>query len=130
MTEPVVDTADLPSGVWPCTHCKAPVVIRMVRDRRRWPFDRALLPAEEVPEYLRYVPVPSGHGVVMVPAADMSPRRIEGIRWYAQRHTCAAWLRWFRDKRTAEQAARDDEVGSIADALAEVLGLSVDRPNR
>lgn len=116
MTEP------RPAGVWPCQHCTAPVVIRQIRDGRRWPFDRALLLEDDVPEQLRFVPVRAGHGVIMLPATDMAPRRLEGIRWFAQRHTCAAWLRW----RDAQRRARRDELDvgmDIHDALIEALGL-------
>lgn len=116
MTEP------LAPGVWPCTHCKSPIVIRQIRDGRRWPFDRLMLSEDDVPEPLRFVPVPWGHGVLMLPAADMAPRRLEGVRWFAQRHTCAAWLRWYNENRKARQAEDDDDM-SIHHALIKALGL-------
>lgn len=103
-------------GAVPCRHCGATVVIRQIRDGRRWPFDRALRAAADVAEPLRYVPVAGGGHVVMVPAADMADRKLEGVRWFATRHTCAAWFMAHRRRDAAE-------VDSLADALAEVFGL-------
>jgi hypothetical protein len=121
-----ISPADLPPGVWLCQHCTSPVVIRPIRDGRRWPFERTMQSADDAAEDMRFVPVRSGHGTVMVPARDMAPRRLEAIRWFAVRHTCAEWLRWFRDQQEARRNAREDADHSFADALEQILGMSED----
>lgn len=106
----------LPSGVWACKHCGEPVVIRQIRGGRRWPFNRALVAAEDLPENLRYVPQHAGWGIIMVPASDMNPYRLKDVRWYAERHTCAQWL-------MSHRRERNDDVESLGDALAAALGF-------
>jgi hypothetical protein len=118
-------TEMLAPGVWPCKHCESPVVIRQLRGRR-WPFDRALQRADDVPEELRFVPVRAGHGVIMLPSRDMAPRRLEGIVWFAQRHTCAEWLRWYRDQRQRQLDAAADRHHDLHETLAQIFGLADD----
>lgn len=117
VAEAAAGTGELPPGVWECTHCKDPVVIRVIRDGRRWPFDRALVEAADVAEDLRFVPTRAGGVIVMVPVSDVSERRLQGVRWFARRHTCVQWL---MAQRAQLEAARDQD-GGFADALLQLL---------
>lgn len=95
------------TGVQPCRYCDRPVVLRQLVTGKARPFNQALAAAADVPEEQRYVPVPSGRVVVMVPATNLSERRLEGVRWYAELHTCVQWLRAQSERRYATDSLAD-----------------------
>ena len=103
----------------PCWHCGQPVVIRVLRSGTSKPFDNKLSAPDVVAEACRYVPVRSEHGLVMVPASDLSTRRLEGIRWFATLHECVQGLRIWQDKRDTSR------LGEIQQEIAAVLGIDL-----
>lgn len=107
------------SGARPCEHCGRLIVFRSLRTGHPRPFDRKLLPPDQVGETARYVPTQVGGRVIMVPALDVAPRRLEAVRWFAVIHECAEGLRAWREKRDA------DDMISLQRQLAAVLGVDL-----
>lgn len=101
------------SSAIPCRWCQRPIVIRMVRGGRLWPFNVAMFAAGD-DAGSGFVPVSSAGRVVMVPAVEMSPARLAGVRWLASRHVCAEWAAQNRDV---------GEVEGLASALARVFAV-------
>jgi len=105
-----------------CRHCEEQIMICQLRDGKWLPFNLAMI--EAAPDAVdAFLPIRSGASAVLVPLADVAPRQLEDIRWYAQRHRCAAFLRTVAAKR-AERAAQREGVDSLAEALAEHFGLA------
>lgn len=76
-----------------CRHCSAPIALCRVRGGKFWPFDAAMVPLDDKPADA-YLPMRQQGGAIgLVPIEDVAPRHLEGIRWVAQRHRCALYLR-------------------------------------
>jgi hypothetical protein len=103
----------------PCHSCGKTVAICYVRGGTWMPFELDLIPAaaDAVDAYL---PLRIVHAVTFVPIEEVAPRHIESVRWYAQRHRCAAYL---RSKAEAYQAhlAKREHVGGLGDAVDALL---------
>ena len=108
----------------PCRSCEKPVAICAVRGGTWMPFELELIPAatDAVDAYL---PLRHGHLVVFTPIGEVAPRHIDSVRWYAQRHRCAPYL---RQQAIGYQVvlARRENVASLGDSLESVLGPLLD----
>jgi hypothetical protein len=103
-----------------CRSCAAPIALCRVRGGKWFPFELAMveLTTDTVEAYL---PIrQQGGAVALVPVDEISQHRLDGVRWCAQRHRCAPYL---RSKAAAYQGwlakrERVDSLGDAADALA------------
>jgi hypothetical protein len=97
-------------------------MICQIRGGKWLPFNLAMV--EAAPDAVdAFLPVRTGATAVLVAIADVAPRQLQDIRWYAQRHRCAAFLRGVAARRE-ERAAQREGVDSLAEALAEHFGLT------
>lgn len=98
-----------------CRSCGKAIAICAVRGGTWMPFELSLIPAaaDSVDAYL---PLRHGDLVVFHPIDEVAPRHIESVRWYAQRHRCAEYM---RAKAPVLQAAlaKREHVASLADSL-------------
>lgn len=102
-----------------CRSCGARIMICRVRGGKWWPFDLKMIAAS--PDAVdAYLPLRAGTTVALVPIEEASPRQLQGVRWYAQRHRCAEYFR--------AKAAERERVGSLGDVLAEHFGLNRSKP--
>jgi hypothetical protein len=100
-----------------CRSCSAPIALCQVRGGMWWPFELAMV--AYTPDAVdAYLPVRTARSVALVPVEEISDARMHGVRWIAQRHRCAEFMRAASAKRQ-ERAARREHVGSLGDALAD-----------
>lgn len=100
-----------------CRSCTAPIALCQVRGGMWWPFELAMV-AYTTDVVDAYLPVRTARSVALVPVEEISDARMRGVRWIAQRHRCAEFMRAASAKRQA-RAERREHVGSIADILTE-----------
>jgi hypothetical protein len=99
-----------------CRHCQARILVGRVRGGKYLPFNLEMI--ERTPDVVNaYVPVIETGAPGLVPIADVSDRRLDGVRWLATRHQCTGFLR--------SRATARDEVDSLAGALAEFFGVDL-----
>jgi hypothetical protein len=97
-----------------CRHCGRPVMICRTPGGKWLPFNLDMIEAN--PEAMdAYVPIRSGPAVALVPVADVAPRQIADVRWFARRHRCPEFMR-------AAANGQRDEVDSLGDAIEEHFG--------
>lgn len=89
-----------------CRHCKAPIALCRVRGGKFWPFEAAMVELTNEPVDA-YLPMRQQGGAVgLVPIEDVAPRHLEGVRWVAQRHRCAPFMRAKAAERLERQEGR------------------------
>lgn len=103
-----------------CRHCEKRIMICQILGGKWIPFSFEMI--EAAPDAVdAYVPISSPGSVILAPIADVAPRRLAGVRWYAQRHRCTEFFRSLAAKR-AERVAQREHVDSLAAAIAEYFG--------
>jgi hypothetical protein len=102
-----------------CRHCAKPIALCRVRGGKWLPMELAMVAyAPDVVD--AYLPVRTARSVALVPLGEMSELRIRGVRWVAQQHRCAEWMRAAAAKRHERQAQRE-HVGSLSGSLQTVI---------
>lgn len=85
------------------------------------PFDvETVAAADDHPE--AHLPMRTGDLVALVPVAEVAPRNLAGVRWFAKRHRCAEFYR-----AKAEERERVDGMTEVAEQLAQHFGRALQR---